>query len=424
MPERFRTARSVKEFIEIVEPLEEPEWLWFRGQASAEWDLRPRLFRHERVAMSRKRLAKAVHQDDDETREAFIRRAGNFSDIRITDKWNWYFAMQHYGGDTRLLDWTDGALVGLYFAVRDGKGYCDAAVWVLDPWDLNEKVVQRDEVIPPGDPGTSKTDKERYDKWLPSRFSGARWPRKPVAVYPGYIMRRIGAQRSCFTLHGRDQRGLDVIAKELKVPLWKILIPSWCVRSIKKSLETCGLDEATVFSDLEGLGKLVNGWINTVEKNPHDGVSTRLRPSKIAKRGIGAFAIREIKKGKRIFPADPTEMVWVEKSKLPSKPKAIRELYEDFAVRKTDGNDSKMRYGCPVNFDRLTVSWYLNHSREANCGCDDNYNFYALRNIKEGEELTVDYSTYSEGKGVQGDERAFRRTHDSAKRRRKILPRR
>jgi hypothetical protein len=155
------------------------------------------------------------------------------------------------------------------------------------------------------------------------------------------------------------------------------------------------------FPDLEGLGKQVNRWIETGEKRPHDGVSTRLGPSKIDKGGVGVFAIVKIRRGKRIFPADPAEMAWVEKGELPRRPKAIRALYEDFAVRKTDNSDSKTRYGCPVNFDRMTPSWYLNHSRKPNVRSDDNYNFYALADIKEGDELTVDYSRYSEGEAVR-----------------------
>jgi SET domain-containing protein len=54
------------------------------------------------------------------------------------------------------------------------------------------------------------------------------------------------------------------------------------------------------------------------------------------------------------------------------------------------------RYGCPATFNSLTPSWYLNHSTTPNLRCDENYDFFALRTVKPGEELTVDYSTYSE----------------------------
>ena len=46
--------------------------------------------------------------------------------------------------------------------------------------------------------------------------------------------------------------------------------------------------------------------------------------------------------------------------------------------------------------DLLTTSWYLNHSDEPNVAADEHYLFYALRDIKAEEELTVDYHTYSD----------------------------
>jgi hypothetical protein len=55
-----------------------------------------------------------------------------------------------------------------------------------------------------------------------------------------------------------------------------------------------------------------------------------------------------------------------------------KKLYEDFAVLK-DG-----RYGCPRNFNQLTPAWYLNNSNSPNVRCDDHYDFFALRDIKEG----------------------------------------
>jgi hypothetical protein len=44
----------------------------------------------------------------------------------------------------------------------------------------------------------------------------------------------------------------------------------------------------------------------------------------------------------------------------------------------------------------MTVAWYLNHSKTPNVGCDQDYTFFALRNIRNGEELTADYHTYNQ----------------------------
>ena len=47
----------------------------------------------------------------------------------------------------------------------------------------------------------------------------------------------------------------------------------------------------------------------------------------------------------------------------------------------------------------LTVGWYINEPKEndsPNVCCNDDYDFISLRDIKKGEELTVDYSAYSE----------------------------
>ena len=128
----------------------------------------------------------------------------------------------------------------------------------------------------------------------------------------------------------------------------------------------------------------------TQQIHPHDGVFTRLAPSKL--HGVGVFAIRTIKKGTYIFPDDKAKLQWLRRTQLKSLPKTIRRLYDDFCIIKGGG----ALYGCPKSFNNLTVSWYLNESKTPNVGCDKNYNFYALRDIKTGEELTADYSTYNE----------------------------
>ena len=125
---------------------------------------------------------------------------------------------------------------------------------------------------------------------------------------------------------------------------------------------------------------------------PHEGVFARIKPSEI--HGVGVFAICDIPKGTKLFPEDESEIIWMKKSalKLDEMPQEIRQLYDQFCLIKNKGET----YGCPKSFNLMTIAWYLNHSKTPNVGCDRDYTFYALRDIKKGEELTADYQTYNQ----------------------------
>jgi len=125
-------------------------------------------------------------------------------------------------------------------------------------------------------------------------------------------------------------------------------------------------------------------------KSPHVGVFVRLKPSSI--HGIGVFAIRDIPRGTYVFRGDNLEMTWVKASALKDLDVETKKLYHDFCVSR-DG-----KYGCPRNFNVLTPAWYLNHSKKPNINVDKNYDFYSVRPIKKGEELTIDYETYNDNK--------------------------
>jgi len=218
---------------------------WFRGLEDASYELRPGVYRYKSA-------------DEDELRSDFKRRAWSMLiETRPSNDWEWYFLMQHYGVPTRLLDWTDGALLALYFAVRSSKSDRNVAVWALDPWWLNKNVLGKAEIM--------QTWEKDVQDYLPQVYdvrSRKRLPGLPIAIEPVHLWRRISAQRSCFTIHGSDRDGLvNAAALGGKRHLVKVVIPRKRVPRVKRELATCGISETTVFPDLEGLSReLTANW--------------------------------------------------------------------------------------------------------------------------------------------------------------------
>jgi hypothetical protein len=304
--------------------------------------------------------------------------------------WDFYFLMQHYGAPTRLLDWTESPVIALYFAIRDNPGYYDSCVWMLDPYELNRRVAGKDDVISPSAPGANPKDVDRVSRWLPSRWDKRKIiPDFPIGIFPTHIARRISSQRSCFTVHGKAEEGFAKFTKGTKPCLKKIIIPAYAVPYLNFAIRHSGVDDTTLFPDLEGLGRtLATSYRNRRKDSPHRGVYVRLRPSKLDHSGVGVFAIKRIPKGTRIFGGENEEVFWMPKASVP-KSSPFRRLYDDFCII-TDRH-----YGCPVSFNRLTPAWFLNESKKPNARCDENYDFFALRDIAAGAEITVDYATFS-----------------------------
>jgi hypothetical protein len=355
---------------------------WFRGHQRKHWRLLPSLAREQCFD----------RRTEDEIREQFAVRAPALSRFETlpTNDWDLYFLMQHHGAPTRLLDWTESPAIALYFAVRDNPGYYDSSVWMLDPYELNRRVAKKAEVISPSAIGANPIDIKRVKPWLPKRWSRKQVPSFPLAIFPTHIARRISSQKSCFTIHGRQEAGFEKFSTGARPCLTKIIIPGHAVADIRLDLQAYGIDDTTIFPDLEGLGRaLATSYRNAEADSPHRSVYVRLRQSRLHKEGVGVFAIKRIPKNTRIFAGENEEVFWASKGSLPKKG-PLRELYDDFAIIK--GN----RYGCPVSFNRLTPAWFMNDSKRPNTRCDENYDFYTLREIARDEELTVDYETFSD----------------------------
>ena len=117
-----------------------------------------------------------------------------------------------------------------------------------------------------------------------------------------------------------------------------------------------------------------------------------LKPSPIE--GIGVFAIRDIPKGCRtIFSAGIGEWIKVSIDEVEKLPAHSRNLVETYSLY-----DEENYFVPDYGFKIMDLVLYLNHSSQFNMiSVNDGEQFEALRDIKAGEELLVDYGSIADG---------------------------
>jgi hypothetical protein len=210
--------------------------IFYRGHSNASWNLKPGLAR-----ISSTQRDQVLKLRESNAYFDFITRAGNLlSDPR--DSWATIFAMQHHGLPTRLLDWTETLGVALYFALREGEG--DAAVWILNPFQLNRASIRKAELFHPHElEGT-------YEDYF--ILNTVACPGRVVALTPLRHNPRVSQQRAGFTLHNDLDTPLDEL--DLGV-LQKVVIPSEARAGGLEFLRMAGISEFTLFPDLDGLAR-------------------------------------------------------------------------------------------------------------------------------------------------------------------------
>jgi len=118
-------------------------------------------------------------------------------------------------------------------------------------------------------------------------------------------------------------------------------------------------------------------------------VLIELRPSTVDGGGIGVFAVRNIMKDQKvadgIHEEDYEDMIpW---ARFGAFDWDVQKKIMDFCIGTPEGFIPPE----DLDFNKLSVEWYLNHSCEGNCGFNDEGDFVAIKDVSRGDELTYDY---------------------------------
>lgn len=212
------------------------EILWYRGQGDIEWQLTPSLLRDPGGLDTEMTLFKRFKQN-----------AVNFAGQGNKTEWEWLFLMQHYGVPTRLLDWTESPLVGLYFAVTDdSEESTDSALWCISPTNLNVGAG----VEPDFQPDLPSFDIDNVlDNYMPSRLAQETMTRlQPIAANASRNSPRLFAQRGVFTISHRDPTPVEATGDGNHA--WRYIIKPESKERIRQELQLLRIDKLSLFPEL------------------------------------------------------------------------------------------------------------------------------------------------------------------------------
>ena len=231
--------KNVSEFIDYVDTLYMlycdkyvNSELLFRGQ-TAVFPLIPKIGR-----LPFRKIADGKIKTEKLILEEFKRGILPLSEFQPTNNWDLLALAQHHGLPTRLLDWSTSALIGLWFAVGlapiiDAKNkHHDGIVWVFAP-TLND---YRTDTVS-ADPLNNNVTK---------------------VFKSSIISKRISAQSGVFTCH-KILENDNIVGFEkhrsYKKKLIRIYIKSSDFAAIRKQLNMLGINNASVFPDIDGFCK-------------------------------------------------------------------------------------------------------------------------------------------------------------------------
>lgn len=240
MPTEIRDLQALIDTVDSVANSFRTE-VWWRGHAIAEWVLQPGVFR-------------GTHPDGYErtvsTRFLLRARARHPSCPADGDWPGWLFLMQHYRLPTRLLDWTESALMAAYFAVREHRDKAGSLI-AMSPIILNEALSAERGLLSTG-------HKLALPLFLPPFRSEAQDVDRVAALVGAETNIRMLVQHSVFTLHG-SAKPIEACTPNARF-LMRFTLPSDAKPKLLQQLDRLGIRESYLFPDLEHLANEISSW--------------------------------------------------------------------------------------------------------------------------------------------------------------------
>jgi hypothetical protein len=195
----------------------------------------------------------------------FKQNAHQFLDQRPQGEWEWMLIMRHHGLPSRLMDWTESLLIGVYFSVFEeppsgnSGDATEGVLWCLLPTQLNDLASGGGlppDVIPMfSDEREISTHDEFLENYRPSRVSRLTSPATvpPAAAISIRTTKRIQAQQGVFTIHHSDTTPLEAVGDGSHI--WRYLIPAERKGQIRDELRSLGISSLIIFPELDNVGR-------------------------------------------------------------------------------------------------------------------------------------------------------------------------